>query len=101
METIKAVESIRDAHQVDQLLGRVAETVDDSELKARILELKEQWQPIAYEVSAILSGADPSGLTLPRKRRGGRRKRAGDPEVTEGEPQVGHEEEGSCGPEIA
>lgn len=96
-----ALEAIRDAHQVDQLLGRVVDAVSDDALKTRILELKEQWQPIAYEVSAILSGVEPSGLTAPRKKRGGRRKRSGDPEgMPEGEPQAGHQEGGSCGPEI-
>ena len=70
----RTLEVIRDAHQIDQALGRIAEVVTDNTLKSRILELKEQWQPIAYEVSARLSGVEvPS---TPRKRRGGRRPKA-------------------------
>ena len=39
----------------------------------RIIELKEPWQPIAYDVSARLSGVEIA--ETPRKRRGGRRRK--------------------------
>ncbi len=73
METPQVLETIKDAHEIDQALGRVAEAVTDNALKGRILELKEQWQPIAYEVSARLSGVEIA--ETPRKRRGGRRRK--------------------------
>ncbi len=58
MEPHEAFDAIRDTPQIDRLLGRVLGAVADEQLRARVIGIKDAWQPIAYEVSGYLCGVE-------------------------------------------
>lgn len=99
MEAARIVETINHTHTVEDLLGQVAEAVEDRALKARILELREQWHLLVNDVSRCMIGREVQHVEgSPRKRRS---RRKSEPDLSGKSIEGSGAGEESCGPELA
>ena len=68
------IDIIKTAHGVDHDLGRLAASLEDEELRERILAVQSTWRELAYAISGTVCGVAMTRLEEPMKRRGRRRK---------------------------
>ncbi len=71
---MEELQVIKAAHGIDECLGRLAGAVGEESLRARILELKTDWQELAYAITADACGMK-SGTWLDTGKKRGRRKK--------------------------
>lgn len=68
------IETITAAHSIDRDLTQLAASLDDGELRERVLAAQSNWRDVAYAISSTVCGVALKNVQEPAKKRGRPRK---------------------------